>query len=180
MESTHPFHHNLKTGLKGLSPEQELWYEFHIECLMRKIFEVQTLPDDGSAPNEFLNNELDRIESIVYGGDNAGCDALQEEPAPKPQPKKEYLMSCRKSLQSLMEDVYDNIADKSTAAMFGSAITGWDIFYDSEENVAIRFEFAVLPLWFDAVSKQLPALDQSIQNVLNYRPELEVRCCSAA
>ena len=74
MDSTHPFHHNLKTGSKGLSPEQELWYEFHIECVMRKLFHVE-MSRDIDVETGFLPDEWTRITDLVISEKNADHNA---------------------------------------------------------------------------------------------------------
>ena len=87
MEANHPLHHGIEPaygnqintiqtkanahlhwqdvgcfGVDGLSTYQQLWYEFHIECLLRKLNDMQSsgIP----AQRDFLLQEFQRINQL--------------------------------------------------------------------------------------------------------------------
>ena len=49
-------------GIAGLHATQQLWYEFHIECLLRKLNDMQSsgIP----AQRDFLLQEFQRINKL--------------------------------------------------------------------------------------------------------------------
>ena len=178
MNSSHPLHHNLKVGFGGLERERQLWYEFHIECVMRKLYSIDK--DRPIYESAFVQEQFKRIATVVTA-DRVFESNTVDEKSDKPMScqKKEYVFSNDDDLDALMDDLLRNIADQSTAELFESAVTGLDVHFN-HENIAHRFEFSVLPLWIDAVSEKLPAIDQAMRKILQYSTFVELKPCPNA